>query len=46
VPFFPLRGDGDPAEQLRWLLGRSPVVLPIPGTRSIEHLRENLAVLA
>jgi aryl-alcohol dehydrogenase-like predicted oxidoreductase len=45
VPFFPLGGDGSPTEQLRWLLGRSPVVLPIPGTRSIEHLRENLALL-
>jgi aryl-alcohol dehydrogenase-like predicted oxidoreductase len=26
---------------LAWLLGRSPVVLPIPGTGSVEHLREN-----
>jgi aryl-alcohol dehydrogenase-like predicted oxidoreductase len=26
---------------LAWLLGRSPVVLPIPGTGSLEHLREN-----
>jgi aryl-alcohol dehydrogenase-like predicted oxidoreductase len=31
--------------QLAWLLRRSPVVLPIPGTRSIEHLRQNLAAL-
>jgi pyridoxine 4-dehydrogenase len=31
--------------KLAWLLRRSPVVLPIPGTRSIEHLRENLAAL-
>ena len=45
VPFFPLRGDGDPAAKLTWLLQRSPVVLPIPGTLSIEHVRENLAVL-
>jgi pyridoxine 4-dehydrogenase len=30
---------------LAWLLRRSPVVLPIPGTLSIEHLRENLAAL-
>ncbi|WP_103383270.1 aldo/keto reductase [Pseudonocardia dioxanivorans] len=28
---------------IAWLLGRSPAVLPIPGTRSVEHLRENLA---
>lgn len=28
---------------LSWLLGRSPVILPIPGTTSITHLEENLA---
>ena len=28
---------------LAWLLKRSPVMLPIPGTLSIEHLKENLA---
>jgi pyridoxine 4-dehydrogenase len=28
---------------LAWLLGRSPVVLPIPGTASEEHFEENLA---
>ncbi|MGI8710251.1 MAG: aldo/keto reductase [Acidimicrobiales bacterium] len=28
---------------LAWLLQRSPVVLPIPGTKSVEHLEENLA---
>ncbi len=27
---------------LAWLLHRSPVILPIPGTSSIEHLEENL----
>jgi pyridoxine 4-dehydrogenase len=27
---------------LAWLLHRSPVMLPIPGTSSIEHLEENL----
>jgi pyridoxine 4-dehydrogenase len=27
---------------LAWLLKRSPVMLPIPGTLSIEHLAENL----
>ena len=27
---------------LAWLLQRSPVVLPIPGTGSLEHLRENV----
>jgi pyridoxine 4-dehydrogenase len=28
---------------LAWLLHRSPVILPIPGTTSIEHLEANLA---
>jgi pyridoxine 4-dehydrogenase len=28
---------------LAWLLARSPVMLPIPGTGSIEHLEENVA---
>jgi len=28
---------------LAWLLARSPVMLPIPGTRSVEHLEENWA---
>jgi len=27
---------------LAWLLHRSPVVLPIPGTSSVEHLEENV----
>jgi pyridoxine 4-dehydrogenase len=30
---------------LAWLLKRSPVMLPIPGTLSIEHLKENLGAL-
>jgi aryl-alcohol dehydrogenase-like predicted oxidoreductase len=28
---------------LAWLLSRSPVVLPIPGTTSVAHLEENVA---
>jgi len=28
---------------LAWLLRRSPMMLPIPGTSSIEHLEENVA---
>ena len=31
--------------KLAWLLRRSPAMLPIPGTLSLEHLRENLAAL-
>src|SRR5205085_5451330 len=30
---------------LAWLLQRSPAMLPIPGTLSIDHVRENLASL-
>ena len=29
---------------LAWLLHRSPVMLPIPGTSSVEHLQENIAI--
>jgi pyridoxine 4-dehydrogenase len=28
---------------LAWLLARSPVILPIPGTSSVKHLEENAA---
>ena len=28
---------------LAWLLSRSPVLLPIPGTTSVAHLEENVA---
>ncbi len=28
---------------LAWLLRRSPAMLPIPGTLSLEHLKENVA---
>ncbi len=36
--------DATPAQvSLAWLLQRSPVTIPIPGTSSREHLEENLA---
>jgi len=36
--------DATPAQiALAWLLARSPMMLPIPGTSSIEHLEEDLA---
>jgi pyridoxine 4-dehydrogenase len=36
--------DATPTQvSLAWLLGRSPVVLPIPGTARLDHLTENLA---
>jgi aryl-alcohol dehydrogenase-like predicted oxidoreductase len=38
------RHDATPNQvALAWLLRRSPTTLPIPGTLSLEHLRENLA---
>lgn len=30
---------------LAWLLARSPVMLPIPGTSRVEHLEENVAAV-
>ncbi|MYV96698.1 aldo/keto reductase [Streptomyces sp. SID3343] len=41
----PARQLGVSASQLAlaWLLKRSPAVLPIPGTSSVEHLEENVA---
>ena len=30
---------------LAWLLHRSPVIVPIPGTLSIAHVKENVAAL-
>ena len=36
--------DATPGEvAIAWLLARSPVMLPIPGTSSVEHLEENVA---
>jgi aryl-alcohol dehydrogenase-like predicted oxidoreductase len=38
--------DATPAQiALAWLLARSAVMLPIPGTSSVEHLEENVAAL-
>ena len=35
--------DATPAQvALAWLLARSPVMVPIPGTGSVEHLEENV----
>ena len=39
--------DATPAQiALAWLLQKSPVMLPIPGTSSIQHLEENVAASA
>ena len=40
------RHDASPSQiVLAWLLRRSPTMLPIPGTLSLEHLKENLGAL-
>ena len=31
---------------LAWLLRRSPVILPIPGTGNVKHLEENVSAAA
>lgn len=38
------RHEATPAQvALAWLLAKSPMMLPIPGTSSVEHLEENVA---
>jgi pyridoxine 4-dehydrogenase len=38
--------DATPGQiALAWLLARSPVMLPIPGTASVAHLEENMGAL-
>jgi pyridoxine 4-dehydrogenase len=47
MPWSPLgEALGRPASELRWLLDRSPVMLPIPGTSSVEHLEANMRAVA
>jgi len=37
------RGVSAHAVAIAWLLHRSPVIVPIPGTSSVDHLEENVA---
>lgn len=39
------RGATAAQVELAWLLARSPAMLPIPGTLSLDHARENLGAL-
>jgi aryl-alcohol dehydrogenase-like predicted oxidoreductase len=41
-----VRGATQAQIAIAWLLRRSPVMLPIPGTSSLEHLEENVAAAA
>ena len=51
IAFFPWAPLGEAlgtpaASEIRWLLDRSPVILPIPGTSTVEHLEANMQVVA
>jgi pyridoxine 4-dehydrogenase len=51
IAFFPWRPLGEAlgtpaASEIRWLLDRSPVILPIPGTSKVEHLEANMQAVA
>jgi aryl-alcohol dehydrogenase-like predicted oxidoreductase len=48
IPWYPLKVGKvsmSKAEALAWLLKRSPVMLPIPGTSKVKHLEENMKAL-
>ncbi|WP_436494379.1 aldo/keto reductase [Actinokineospora sp. HUAS TT18] len=42
LPWQPLAGSLPAREALTWLLDRSPVIVPIPGTSWMTHLEENM----
>ena len=48
IPWYPLGAgkvkgrDVSMTEAIAWLLHRSPVMLPIPGTSKVKHLEENM----
>lgn len=50
IAFLPWRPLGESlgaaADEIRWLLDRSPVILPIPGTSQVEHLEANMRAVA
>jgi pyridoxine 4-dehydrogenase len=50
IAFFPWRPLGESLgrseDELRWLLDRSPVMLPIPGTSKVAHLEDNMRAVA
>ena len=51
IAFMPWEPLGEGLErgsvyEIRWLLDRSPVILPIPGTSSVAHLEENMRAVA
>jgi aryl-alcohol dehydrogenase-like predicted oxidoreductase len=43
---FAEKKNATPAQlSLAWLLARKPFIVPIPGTRNIDHLHENLGAI-
>ena len=43
---FAARKGATPSQvALAWLLARKPFIVPIPGTRNVDHLKENLGAL-
>mgnify|MGYP003405069880 CR=1 FL=1 len=43
---FAEKKDATPAQvALAWLLAQKPWIVPIPGTRNMDHLNENLAAI-
>lgn len=46
VALAPARGATPSQVALAWLLRRSPVILPIPGTSKVRHLEENVGAYA
>ncbi len=48
IPWYPLnvgKVSMSPPEAIRWLLERSAVMLPIPGTLKVKHLEENMTAI-
>ena len=46
LPRLAATKNATPAQiALAWLLAKKPFITPIPGTRNIAHLRENLGAL-
>ena len=44
IKYLAKKRNATPAQvAIAWLLAKSPVMLPIPGTASIQHLEENVA---
>jgi aryl-alcohol dehydrogenase-like predicted oxidoreductase len=43
---FSEKKNATPAQiSLAWLLAQEPFIVPIPGTRSVDHLHENLRAI-